>query len=388
MQEQLDKRRRAAERVTLIGSVLDLFLGVLKIVIGLIANSAALVTDGFHSLSDLLTDFMVILVLRLSHQPADRNHPWGHGRFETVATVALGLVLVVVGGLMAYNSLLTLFAEQRPPAPSWPALAAAAASIIGKEWIFQYSLRIGKALKSDLLIANAWHSRTDALSSVVVLVAVAGSMLGIWWLDALAAVLVALLVGKIGWDLVSRSLTELVDTALPEPRVQALRETILGVDGILEVHSFKSRRMGSQSLLEMHLQVEPHISAGEAHHIGDLAVAQLRRRFDDIGHVIFHIDTYDDQDYLENPLPPMPPRSEVLQTLEARLQPLLGEGNAYELTLYYFPDRIELELKLAPETHQKLPRQLSPRELEQRLNAELAPLEWFGGLRLWLPAAE
>ena len=198
---------------------------------------------------------MVIAVLRLSHQAPDRNHPYGHGRFETVGTVALGVILIGVGALMAYETLVILFNAEHPPTPSWPALLVAALSVIGKEWIFQYTYRVGKQLKSDLIIANAWHSRTDAFSSVVVCVAVAGSLLGIWWLDGVAAIIVALFVGKIGWDLVARSVTELVDTALPEERVKELRETILSVAGIRSVHSFKSRQMGNQSLLEMHLQV-------------------------------------------------------------------------------------------------------------------------------------
>ncbi|MGB2130571.1 MAG: cation diffusion facilitator family transporter, partial [Marinobacterium sp.] len=276
MQEQLDRRRKAAEKVTLIGAVLDGVLGMLKIVIGFLANSSALIADGLHSLSDLLTDFMVIVVLRLSHRGPDDNHPWGHARFETVGTVILGALLMGVGIAMAYDSLQLLFSDQLPAVPTWPALLAAGLSILGKEWIFRYTLKVGQELESDLIIANAWHSRSDALSSIVVLLAVAGAMAGWWWLDALAAVLVALLVGKIGWDLIARSITELVDTALPEKKVNKLREQVLAVDGVVNVHSFKSRRMGNKSLLEMHLQVAPHLSAAEGHFIGDNVVCQLQ----------------------------------------------------------------------------------------------------------------
>ncbi|MBS98613.1 MAG: cation transporter [Oceanospirillaceae bacterium] len=387
MQEQLNERRRAAEKVTLIGSLLDTVLGVLKIVIGIFANSAALVADGLHSLSDLLTDFLVIAVLRLSHQAPDRNHPWGHGRFETVGTVVLGVILVTVGGLMAWESVDRLFAAEPPPLPTWPALVAAGLSIAGKEWIFRYSLKIGKELKSDLLIANAWHSRTDALSSIVVLVAVAGAMMGVWWLDALAAVLVALMVGKIGWDLVTRSISELVDTALPEERVKALRETVLSVEGIESVHSFKSRQMGNQSLLEMHLQVDPHLSAAEGHYIGDVAVLRLKDRFDDIGHVIFHIDTYDDQVYPEDSLPVMPPRTEVAHHIDAALSRIIGENPDYELTLFYHPEYIDLDLKVSPEMDASVKRSgLAAEELERHLIEQLGPLDWFRNLRIWLPA--
>ncbi|NVK00177.1 MAG: cation transporter, partial [Oceanospirillaceae bacterium] len=188
MQEQLDQRRKAAERVTLIGSVVDLLLGLSKIIVGFIANSSALIVDGVHSLSDLATDFMVILVLRISHQEPDKNHPWGHGRFETVGTVALGVILIAVGATLAYEMLVRAFNTTEIVVPTWPALVVAALSVVSKEAIFRYSLKIGKELKSDLLIANAWHSRTDALSSIIVFVALIGAMLGVWWLDALAAV--------------------------------------------------------------------------------------------------------------------------------------------------------------------------------------------------------
>lgn len=387
MQEQLDKRRKAAERVTIIGGILDAVLGVLKILVGVIANSSALIADGIHSLSDLLTDFMVVIVLRLSHRAPDDNHPWGHARFETVGTVALGIILIAVGAAMAYDSINLLFASEPPALPAWPALIAAALSIVGKEWIFRYTLNIGKALQSDLIIANAWHSRTDALSSIVVFVAVAGAMAGIWWLDALAAVLVALLVGKIGWDLVAKSITELVDTALPEERVNALRDQVLSVDGVVNVHSFKSRLMGNQSLLEMHLQVAPHLSAAEGHYIGDNVVCQLQGRFDDIGHVIFHIDTYDDEEFHGDVFcPVMPTRREVSQHLDATISRILGENPDYELILYYHPEYIDLDIKASQQIHQLLKHTgLSASDLEQALREQLSSLNWFRQLNLWLP---
>lgn len=386
MQEQLDQRRRAAERVTIIGAVLDTVLGVLKILIGVIANSSALIADGIHSLSDLLTDFMVVAVLRLSHRAPDANHPWGHARFETVGTVALGIVLVAVGGAMAYDSISLLFAAEHPALPTWPALVAAAISILGKEWIFRYTYKIGKQLQSDLIIANAWHSRTDALSSVVVLLAVAGAMAGVWWLDALAAVLVALLVGKIGWDLVAKSVTELVDTALPEERVAELREQVLSVDGVVNVHSFKSRLMGNQSLLEMHLQVAPHLSAAEGHYIGDNVVCRLQNRFDNIGHVIFHIDTYDDEIHGDVYCPIMPSRREISQHLDATISRILGDNPDYELILYYHPEYIDLDIKASAQIHQLLHNTgLHARELEEQLREQLSSLNWFRELNLWLP---
>lgn len=353
METDLNAHHKAAEHVTLIGSAIDLLLGIVKIVIGVFAHSSALIADGVHSISDLLTDIIVIVVLRLSHQAPDRDHPWGHGRFETVATVALGVVLIGVGAFMAYESIENLMAGTTE-LPTWPALVAAAISIGCKEWIFRYTLHVGEKLKSDLLIANAWHSRTDALSSVIVCVAVIGAMFGVIWLDAVAAVLVAIMVAKVGWDLISRSVTELVDTALPEEQIKALRETVLEIDGIVSVHSFKSRQMGSQSLLEMHLQVAPRISASEGHYLGDIAVERLKSRFDNLLYIIFHIDTYNDQRYPDDALTQMPSRAEIRQLLDEALFKQLGEDAHYELLLHYDPEYVDLELKMTLETSHHL----------------------------------
>lgn len=389
MQEKLDQRRRAAEKVTLIGSVIDLLLGVSKIAVGSIANSAALIADGVHSLSDLATDFMVIVVLRLSHRGPDKDHPWGHGRYETVGTVALGTLLIVVGLGMVYEIGMNVFTEGPQPIPTWPALLVAGLSIISKEWIFRYSLKIGEQLNSDLLIANAWHSRTDALSSVVVLVAVAGAMFGLWWLDAVAAVIVALMVGKIGWDLVAKSVSELVDTALPPERVAEYRDIVMAVDGVLSVHGFKTRTTSNQALLEMHIQVKPYVSAAEAHFIGDTAVCALQGAFEDIDHVIFHIDTFDDRPYHDMVCPIMPRRADIHQQVWQALRRELGDETTIEdpdvdLMLFYHPEYVDVELRVSGNVVATLAaREINQREFEKRIVADLTHQPWCREVWIW-----
>jgi len=394
MQEKLDQRRRAAEKVTLIGSVIDLLLGLSKIIVGGIANSAALIADGVHSLSDLATDFMVIVVLRLSHKGPDKNHPWGHGRYETVATVALGTLLIVVGLGMVYEIGMNVFNEGQQPPPTWPALVVAAISIISKEWIFRYSLKIGKELKSDLLIANAWHSRTDALSSIVVLVAVAGAIMGLWWLDALAAVIVAVMVGKIGWELVAKSVIELVDTALPPERVTEYRDIVMDVEGVVSVHGFKTRTTSNQALLEMHLQVKPYVSAAEAHFIGDTAVCALQNAFEDIGHVIFHIDTFDDRPFHDAVCPIMPSRQEVEREALKTLQSALDIDTKLttqdvDIMLFYNPQYIDLELRIGGHIVAELANQsINQREFEKQIVAELTQYSWCREVWIWWASSQ
>ncbi len=378
-----EDKRKYAIRVTWVGAILDAILGVAKIFVGLLYSSHALVADGIHSLSDLVTDFMVVVIVNVSHAEPDEEHPYGHERFETLGTVALGFLLVAVAGAMAYESILNLFAGDSATIPGWPALMIALISLLAKEWAFRYTLAAGNKLKSDLLIANAWHSRTDAYSSVVVFIGIGGAMLGLPWLDSLAAVGVALFVAKIGWDLSWKSLQELVDTALPQSELDALTALAKEVEGIVDVHSFKSRKMGSKLLLELHLQVTPYISASEGHYIGDTVVMRLLKEFPSIGHIIFHIDTEDDD------VPTMclllPLRSEVKQAIDEALQQIAPELQRSRLNLHYLDNQIEADLFIEQAGGSEL---INSRETHQTLNVQLnerlSHHSWFGKLTIWI----
>ncbi len=380
-----EDRRKYAVRVTWIGAILDAILGVAKVLIGLLYSSHALVADGIHSLSDLVSDFMVVLIVNISHAEPDEEHPYGHERFETLGTVALGFLLVAVAGAMAYESLQTLFAPGPASTPGWPTLLVALISMLAKEWIFRYTLAAGKKLQSDLLVANAWHSRTDAYSSIVVFVGIGGAMLGVPWLDSLAAVGVALFVAKIGWDLSWKSLQELVDTALPQEELDSLTKIAKTVEGVVDVHSFKSRNMGAKMLLELHLQVAPYISASEGHYIGDTVVQRLLKAFPSIGHVIFHIDTEDDDEPTLCLLLPL--RSEVKLAVDDALRQVDPELQRSRLNLHYLHREIEVELFIEQADGGTLVNSLNSHQaLTAQLNAQLAHHSWFGKLTIWRDA--
>ena len=375
-----------AQSITILGGIADLLLGVLKIVVGSASASAALVADGIHSLSDLVTDVLVIVVLKISRHGPDQNHPWGHGRFETLATVILGTLLMAIGGVLAYESLIRLGDEQTQT-PHWLALAVAALSLVVKEGFFQVSYQIGKRLNSQLLIANAWHSRTDALSSVVVFIGVAGSIWGLYWLDAVAAILVAGLLAKIGYSMAAEAVNELVDTALPPEEVAEFKKEICAIDGILNVHSLKTRKMASHTLLEMHLQVTPLLSASEGHYLGDQAVAALREKHPELRHIVFHIDTYNDEaehkHAQQSPMTQLPSRAEIWRQLEAELLVLAPNLRpCLQMNLTY-GKQVNIDLLLTPEVF------ISKEELDQLSQAITTQLksaknaDWFGSLRLW-----
>lgn len=339
-------QHQAAIKVTWIGAVANLLLGLCKIIIGTLAHSAALIADGIHSLSDLITDLMVALILRITKKGPDEDHPWGHGQFETLGTVILGSILIAVAGAMVFESSGQLINNQSFQMPEWPALLVASLSIACKEWIYRYTLKIGQQVNSELLIANAWHSRTDAISSVVVLIGVTGAMSGIPWLDSAAAILVAFMVAKIGWDLSWNSLKQLVDTALPAEQIKHYTQQITSVEGIHNVHDFKSRTIGSQKLLEIHIQISPGLTASEGHRIGELACRKLRND-NDISHIIYHIDTYDDT-HLKNQCLKLPNRSEIEPLVLKFLDENTPELSLYRLILHYNVNNIDIELLLSP----------------------------------------
>lgn len=375
-----DEHQKAASKVTLIGALLDALLGLSKIIVGALSHSAALVADGIHSLSDLFTDFLVLFVLKISNKGPDEDHPWGHARFETVGTVILGSILIAVAGAMAYDSVVRLLFDTERLIPTWPALVVAGISIASKEAIYHYTLKVGKEISSDLIIANAWHSRSDALSSVVVLIGVAGAMAGWVWLDLFAAILVALMVAKIGWDLSWESLQELVDTALPAEQISIYKELVMSVDGIVNVHHFKSRSMGSKKVLEIHIQVPPYISASEGHRIGDEAAKKLMDRDEDMGHIIYHIDTYDDESLEEADVTcSLPLRQQIEPSVKQVIEAQIPNANLAHLNLHYDPYKIHLQILLNLDDLSLLSEK---EQLIQQLRTELGEPQWLGNIYL------
>jgi Co/Zn/Cd efflux system component len=199
--QEHDHQSREAKRVTTIGAWLDAVLSAVKVIVGLLVGSAALVADGIHSLSDLITDGFVFAAIHYGRQGPDKDHHYGHGRIETLTTLLLGSVLIFVAGGIAWSSIERLFSGTQINAPGLAAIAITLAALISKEWIFRYTMKVARRVQSKLLEANAWHSRSDALSTAVVLVALIGAQFGLGWLDAVAAIIVGLLVGKVGWYL-------------------------------------------------------------------------------------------------------------------------------------------------------------------------------------------
>jgi cation diffusion facilitator family transporter len=276
-------------RVTWIGAATNVALSGLKIFAGVFGNSAALIADGVHSLSDLATDFTVLVSLKLSNLPKDESHPYGHGKIENFSALLIGLILVGVAFGMFFDGVNDLIAG-RQNHPTSLALFAAAVSIVVKEGLFRYTLIVGKRTGQVSLIANAWHHRTDALSSIGALVGVSGTMLGAPYFDQVAAVAVALFIvqagAKIGWD----AFADLIDTSLDEKTVAQLKTIVAETPGVKGFHALRSRRVGSQILVDLHIQVPADTTVAQGHRISGRLKNTLKSAHPHIAEVLVHVE--------------------------------------------------------------------------------------------------
>jgi len=339
-----DLRYKDIRKVTLIGSALDLVLGVAKILAGYVGNSQALIADGVHSLSDLFTDILVLVAAKQGSREADEDHPYGHARIETMMTVALGLSLILVSLGLGYDAAARLFEPESLKSPGWLALSVATFSIVSKEAIYHYTLRAAKRLRSNMLRANAWHSRSDAISSVIVVIGVLGSMAGLTYLDAIATIGVVYMIAKIGWDLAWHSMRELVDTALDAERVEKIREFIKDIDGVEGLHLLKTRRMGSDALVDVHIQVSSRLSVSEGHQISEVVRKRLIDGMDEISDVMVHIDPENDEQV--QACSHLPLRREIEKKLATVWANIPISKEIEYITLHYLDGKIHVDLHI------------------------------------------
>jgi cation diffusion facilitator family transporter len=338
------QRYRDISRVTVVGAIVDLLLGIAKITFGITAHSQALIADGIHSLSDLATDGLVLYAAKHGSREADEEHPYGHGRIETLATVGLGIALMATAIGISWDAVRRLFRPELLLSPGVWALVVAALSIVLKEAIYHYTMRAARRYRSGMLRANAWHSRSDALSSVIVVVGVAGTMAGLTYLDAIAAVGVALMIAKIGWDLGWQGARELVDTGLDPQRVETIRRTITRVDGVQALHMLRSRRMGADALVDVHIQVDPTLSVSEGHQISETVRARLIDEIEEVSDVMVHIDPEDDEAAVSTASLPL--RDTVRRRLDECFADIEAARRIERLTLHYYGGKMHVELLL------------------------------------------
>ena len=282
------QRAAAAARSTWVSVVVNVLLSSVQITVGIAAKSQGLVADGIHSLSDLVSDFVVLIAGRHSQKDADEDHPYGHQRFENAASLALGLLLMGVGVGMVWSAVGKLQTPESIPTAHSAALWVALAALVSKELLFRYMLRVAKRVKSGMLVANAWHARSDAASSLVVALGLIGNLMGYPLLDPIAALIVGLMVAKMGWGFGWDALHDLMDRAVDEEEVQAIRQTLMDTPGVAGVHDVRTRKMGDMVVADAHIEVDATLTVEEGHNIAvaaRLAVMQRHRVLNLMTHV-------------------------------------------------------------------------------------------------------
>jgi cation diffusion facilitator family transporter len=339
-----DQRRKHINLVTYWGVGVNILLSAAKLVGGIIGQSQALVADGLHSLSDLASDAMVLVAAHHAGEEADEEHPYGHARFETIATVALATLLGAVGLGIAYDAISRLILDESVAIPALFTLWIAAISILSKEALYQYTRIVGNRIHSQLLLANAWHHRSDAISSIVVFIGIAGAQLELPKLDAYAAIIVAVMIIKIGVELGYNSIQELADKGLDPDMIDSIRNVILAHEDVRHLHMLRTRKMGHSALVDVHIEVGPKLSVSEGHHISEKVEKALIDRFDEINDVTVHIDPENDETVaasIELPL-----RSELIGELTRQWSNMPELNGVDDITLHYLDGKISIEASM------------------------------------------
>ncbi|KVU04006.1 cation diffusion facilitator family transporter [Burkholderia ubonensis] len=336
------EKHAVARKSTLVSIVLNVVLATFQIAVGTIAHSQALIADGIHSISDLISDFVVLVANRHSGAMPDADHNYGHSRYETVASLFLGGILIAVGIGMLWRAGDRLVHLEDIPPVHFSALIVAVTVLVSKEALFRYMLREAQRVRSAMLVANAWHARSDAASSLVVAIGIVGSLAGVRLLDPIAAAIVGFMVARMGWTFGYDALQDLSDRALDETDTAEIRALLAATPGVRDVHDLRTRKMGDSALVDAHILVDPMISVSEGHYIAETARARVlsdRRVLD----ALIHVDP--ENDAARRPALALPPRGEIAARLEAELA---RRGlRADTVNLHYLSTGLEIDVTLA-----------------------------------------
>ncbi len=289
------ERFREGQRITWVSVAVNIVLTIMQVIVGFVANSMALVADAMHTLSDIVADGFVLWANRRGSEAADAKHPYGHGRFETAASLVLGLLLTATGAGILVSAAGRLQEIGNLPPVGVAAIWAALFTLIGKEGLFRFMLKVAERLRSPMLMANAWHARADALSSLVVAAGIAGALLGFPFADAAAAIIVGAMIIKAGIGFALEAMRELMDEGLAAEEVAAIRTTLLETPGVIDLHDLRTRRMGHRVLVDAHLQVDGDITVRAGHEIGERARHRAIAAHPEVLDVLIHLDAEDDE---------------------------------------------------------------------------------------------
>lgn len=337
--QDVNSRYKKAKKITLIGAMVNITLGVIKVIGGILFKSHGLLADGIHSFSDLISDGLVLIASKYGSQDADDLHPYGHQRIETAATMILSIILVLAGLGIAWDAI-SMVLQNKSETPEIYSLPIAIISIILNEVLYHTTFKIGKIINSNLLIANAWHHRSDAAASIIVLLGILGSIFGFVFLDALAAIIIAGMIVKMGIDYGLNSIKELVDTGASKDKILEIEKNIMSIDGVIKIHQFRNRMMGKDMLIDVHILVEPYISVSEGHNIAQKVHDKLKKNFTEIQDVTIHVDPEDDE--IASPSVNLPSRKILEKNILNNLKSQFPEIETW--VIHYLDGKITIDL--------------------------------------------
>lgn len=359
--EEQDEERRRAIRVTNAGAATNVALMAAKAVAGFLANSPALLADAVHSMSDLVTDAVTVASVHFSRQPADAEHPYGHGRFETLGAFSVGALLVVASGGMAvhsFNALMAVLdgaaeASQAGTALTVAACGVAGASIVLKEGLYRWTMKVARDIRSQVLIANAWHHRSDAMSSIVALGGITGSLYGMPLLDPIAGIAVAAMIGQAGVKVAVGSIRELSDTADPEV-IRQVGEILDSHSEVQEVRRLRSRRMGPYVLVDTLVRVSRRLSVSAAHHVAESIQADVLRDVPGVSEVMVAVTTHESEEARQAGLAGLRTHSEIEADVNRVALIHAGVLNVAHTRVHFQPGRVSVELEIFVDPEQSV----------------------------------
>lgn len=330
------------KRVTLINGLVNFLLALFKIIIGYIGHSQALIADGLHSFSDLLSDALVILAAKAGGKRPDKDHPYGHRRIETLASILIAIMLTAVGLGLAYETADHLVHGIAHEQHSMPVIITAVVSIVANEWLYRYTETAGKKLNSNLLHSNAYHKRSDAMVSMIVLASVVGTYFGFTFLDAAAAFIIGALIIKMGVKMILDSTRELIDTGVDQKTLRRIIKKIKEVPGVYSIHQLRTRSLGGSIFVDAHILVDSKISVSEGHHIAEEVHFYLVKHINNVIDVTVHIDPEDDEKSM--PSIDLPNRTILQKHLEACWKDLPGYQSIQKMLLHYLDGKLDVEV--------------------------------------------
>lgn len=328
--------------VTIVNTVISFLLALLKIIVGYVGYSQAIVADGVHSLFDVLTHLLVLMAAKIGDQDPDQEHPYGHHRIETLGVIVISAILMIVGVGIAYDTIQPMVTGEIAPKPSYLVLVIAGLSIVANEILYHYTLAAGNKINSDLLRTNAWHNRSDALISVIVFLSVLGDLLGAHYLDAIGALFIAVLILRMGGKMLFNGIKELIDTGVDPATLRVITERILNTAGVLAIHQLRTRSHGGNVFVDVHIQVNSSISVSEGHYISEQVRIHLMENFNTIQDVTVHIDPENDE--TAQPSEGLPSRQFILASLNEAWKDFPYYAHIEKINLHYLNGKIQADV--------------------------------------------